>query len=35
MKIVDYCKSNKQMGQAPANFKEELPVSREALINIG
>ena len=35
MKIIDYCKSNKKMGQDSANFKEELPAPREALINVG
>ena len=43
IKIMDYCESNKQMGRVcalrtvcrPANFKEELPTPREALINTG
>ena len=43
MKIVHYCESNKQMGRSefrgsvwsPADFKEELPAPREAVINSG
>ena len=43
MKIVDYCESNNRWPgsvfrgsvPSPANFKKELPVPREVLINAG